>query len=76
MALAFVAVAVASGLISGAMVLAFEMYQGSVEAKSAAQEMIVEITQTEVYQHGHAADYESSGNSRGHHNSGHKGGHH
>lgn len=47
LALAFVAVAVVSGLISGAMVLAFEMYQGSVEAKSAAQETIVEIAQTE-----------------------------
>ena len=47
LALAFVAVAVVSGLISGAMVLAFEMYQGSVEAKSADQETIVEIAQTE-----------------------------
>ena len=47
LALAFVAVAVVSGLISGGLVLAFEMYQGSVEAKSASQEAIVEITQTE-----------------------------
>lgn len=47
LALAFVAVAVVSGLISGCMVLAFEMYQGSVEAKSASQEAIVEVVQTE-----------------------------
>lgn len=47
LALAFVAVAVVSGLISGGMVLAFEMYQGSVEAKSTSQEAIVEIAQTE-----------------------------
>lgn len=47
LAFAFVAVAVVSGLISGAMVLAFEMYQGSVGAKSASQEASVEIAQTE-----------------------------
>ena len=46
-AIAFLMVAMVSGVISGGMVVLFEMHQGSVEAKSVAQEAIVEIAQTE-----------------------------
>ena len=46
-AIMFLMVAMVSGVISGGMVVFFEMHQGSVEAKSASQEAIVEIAQTE-----------------------------
>ena len=47
LAIAFVVVAMVSGMVSGGIVLLFEMNQGSVEAKSASQEVIVEMAQIE-----------------------------
>ena len=47
LAIAFVAVAMVSGMVSGGLVLLFEMNQGTVEAKSASQEVIVEMAQIE-----------------------------
>ena len=47
LAIAFVAVAMVSGVVSGSMVLLFKMNQGSVEARSASQEAVVEMAQTE-----------------------------
>ena len=47
LAIAFVAVAMVSGMISGGIVLLFEINQASVKAKSASQEAVVEVAQLE-----------------------------